>query len=566
MEVWWIGAKGSVQQAFWYEGAEWVRRELAPDGSASTSGGITAVSRIPGSMEVWWIGANGSVQQAFWYEGAEWVLRELASPGSASPLGGITAVSRIPGSMEVWWIGANGSVQDAFWYEGVQWQQFEVAPPRSASPSSGISAVSRVPSSMEVWWIGPNGSVHDAFWYNGAPWQRFELAPSGSASASGGIAAVSRIPMSMELWWTVPDGSVQDAFWYDEVPGDGIRRNIATVDPAERAMLRDAFLELNRRFLPGSRFDRPPGGVTWWFKQDEIHQATHVHGGPEFLPWHREIVNRLEGMLRQIDHRVTLHYWDWTQDPRSIPNANLGGGTTGTLNLFTPDFMGYGGPRSQPIGPPWQNAAPPWRLDGYYLPGIFPDRDGSGNPADPPESVTRYVEGSPASKSNDGDIMRSGDYSAMRLLLENVHNAMHGFVSMGGSHISFRDPFVFLLHSNVDRLFAMWQTMNGHPERLNPNTVYGSESGDARLNRNVEPWSTGHSVDQFGREHFTRPWSAPENEGIAKSYKDPSVVTPRPYDTLPYIWRQFELASSGSSSTRSGIAAVSRIANSMEVW
>ena len=25
-----------------------------------------------------------------------------------------------------------------------------------------------------------------------------------------------------------------------------------------------------------------------------IHQATHVHGGPGFIPWHREIVNRLD--------------------------------------------------------------------------------------------------------------------------------------------------------------------------------------------------------------------------------------------------------------------------------
>ena len=94
----------------------WRRFELATAG-ASTSGGISAVSRIPGSMEVWWIGANGSVQGAKWYEGGSpWELYELAPAGSASTSGGISAVSRIPGSMEVWWIGANGSVQDAFWY------------------------------------------------------------------------------------------------------------------------------------------------------------------------------------------------------------------------------------------------------------------------------------------------------------------------------------------------------------------------------------------------------------------------------------------------------------------
>jgi hypothetical protein len=108
--------------------------------------------------------------------------------------------------------------------------------------------------------------------------------------------------------------------------GDGIRRNIASVEPAERAMLRDAFIELNNQKYPGDRSDPVPGGVTWWFKQDEIHQATHVHDGPEFLPWHREIVNRFEGLLQLINPQLSLHYWDWTQDPRAIPKANLGGG------------------------------------------------------------------------------------------------------------------------------------------------------------------------------------------------------------------------------------------------
>ena len=50
-------------------------------------------------------------------------------------------------------------------------------------------------------------------------------------------------------------------------------------------------------------------------------------------------MNRLEALIRQINPQLSLHYWDWTQDPRAIPNANLGGGTTGSLNLFTSDFM-----------------------------------------------------------------------------------------------------------------------------------------------------------------------------------------------------------------------------------
>ena len=306
--------------------------------------------------------------------------------------------------------------------------------------------------------------------------------------------------------------------------GDGIRRNIASVDPTERALLRDALIQLSNRKYPGTRTDPVPGGVTWWFKQDEIHQATHVHGGPEFVPWHREIVNRLEELLRQINPLLSLHYWNWTQDPRAIPNANLGGGVVGTLNLFTAGFMGYGGSSLAPIDQPWLSA-------GYYVPGATPHRDATGNPADPPRAVNRFVAGSPASATQDQAIVAAGDYVTMRSLLEAVHNAMHGFVFMGGTHISFRDPFVFLLHSNVDRLFALWQIQPSIPQRLDPNLIYGPESGDPGLNSNIEPWSTGHSVDQFGTEHFTRPWYAPENEGVPKAYKHPSIVAPPRYDT-----------------------------------
>jgi len=303
--------------------------------------------------------------------------------------------------------------------------------------------------------------------------------------------------------------------------GDGIRRNIAAVDPTERALLRAALVELNQRYFAGSRTDVIPGGVSWWFKQDEIHQATHVHGGPEFLPWHREIVNGLEALLRAINPQLSLHYWDWTQDPRSIPNANLGSGTTGTLNLFTPDFMGYGGNTQQPIGEPWLGA-------GYYVPGAAnyrstdPFDSVNNNPADPPREVVRSVGGSPEPSGSDTTTLSQVDYADMTDSLEISHNNMHGFVNMGQQHTSFRDPFVFLLHSNVDRLFARWQTDLAHPERLEPATVYGSFSGSPAINGNIQPWSGGTN---------TRPWAAPENLGVPRNYKHPSIVAPPCYDT-----------------------------------
>ena len=66
-------------------------------------------------MELWWIGLDYIVQDAYWYQGANWNQFTLALAGSASS--GIAAVSRATNTMEVWWIAPDGSVQDANWYD-----------------------------------------------------------------------------------------------------------------------------------------------------------------------------------------------------------------------------------------------------------------------------------------------------------------------------------------------------------------------------------------------------------------------------------------------------------------
>jgi hypothetical protein len=319
-------------------------------------------------------------------------------------------------------------------------------------------------------------------------------------------------------------------------PGDGIRRNILSVDATERDLLRDALIELNQRFFPGSNADPVPGGVSWWFKQDEIHQATHVHGGPEFLPWHREIVNRFEELLRQINPDLSLHYWNFADDPDP---------------LFVDTFMGG---KNGAAGEPWLSA-------GFYDPqagqaGHPPDRDVTQDPFDPPSDISRDLTAGPLLPipdlslgsgfglvcpempiADDDDITSATTYLEFRTRLECVHNFAHGHIggTLGNPHISFRDPIVFLLHSNVDRIFARWQTDPAHPERLNEATVYGSETsidvdvqGEIQnlTDDNVEPWSTGHGVF-----HNIRPWYAPDNQGVIHNYRDITIVPPPCYDT-----------------------------------
>jgi hypothetical protein len=217
---------------------------------------------------------------------------------------------------------------------------------------------------------------------------------------------------------------------------------------------------------PGGRNDTPPGGVSKWFKQDEIHAHTHVHGCPAFLPWRRELVNRFEALIREVDPQLSLHYWDWTQDPTNAPD-----GSGGSVDLFTPDFMGSA----------HGQAGEPWLSAGFYDPAADPYRSDSGfdpsnNPVDPPRNLDREVQpGAPVTAMQDAGCVAELDFPSFHGAIELLHNNSHGHIGgvIGDAHTSFRDPFVFLLHANVDRLFALWQLQSGHLDRVDPAQVYG---------------------------------------------------------------------------------------------
>jgi hypothetical protein len=292
--------------------------------------------------------------------------------------------------------------------------------------------------------------------------------------------------------------------------GDGIRRNVALVPQAERDLLLDAFLKLDTtKFYPD--------GVSYWDKQEDIHKNAHFHGvdvhaGPAFIPWHRVLVNRLEELLREIHPEISLHYWDWTTDPRAA-----GGGR---IALFTPNFMGGTG---NPAGPPFQDFESTEKTDPFEGDGIHDHiwrNVGAAN---------ANADGTPALAADDAILSPSNnEFTAFNAALQNAHNNAHGFIggTLGNAHFSFHDPFVFLLHSNMDRLWAKWQTDPSFPERIVPSSAYGlavppAPAPDPFL-ENVEPWAGGTGLV---------PWSSDVTQRAVISYYDPSVIAPPCYDT-----------------------------------
>ena len=117
--------------------------------------------------------------------------------------------------------------------------------------------------------------------------------------------------------------------------------------------------------------------------------------------------------------------------------------------------------------------------------------------------------GSTSGVTSDEVTLNSTTYVDFQSNIQSPHGEAHGWIgpTMSNKHTSFRDPFVFLLHSNVDRLFALWQLRdkNNVNKRLDPDTVYDADEnsiGSGVVSSGFPNWGILSPVE---------PWAGTEN-------------------------------------------------------
>jgi len=234
-----------------------------------------------------------------------------------------------------------------------------------------------------------------------------------------------------------------------------IRKNANTLTAPERDRFIAAFAQLNNQGM---------GRFADFRNMHTRASDPEAHGAPGFLPWHRAYLLDLERELQAIDPSVALPYWRFDQP---------------APNLFTRDFIGV----SDALGTVQFSPANPfrfWVTDG--VPGI--NRRPFFNTSAAPPGVRTEAQ----------TFALGTTYLAFRGPMEgNPHGQAH--VSFDGSISSIptaaKDPLFFLLHCNVDRLWAKWQRQNG---RFDP-AVAASYSGSPnnRIGHNLPdtmwPWN-----------------------------------------------------------------------------
>ncbi len=317
MDVLWIDDQGAVWNTGWENGLWNAPEMVTAPGSAEPDGSITAVARSKDLLDVFFTGKGGSILAASWTaQSRSWgPLKLISGPGTASTTGGIAAVSRIPEHLDVFWIAPDGSVRSNWWNAGLNYgywnTPFSVAGPGTAANKSDLAAVARMRDHLDLFWIAPNGAVASNWWnagHNGGRWNTpFQVAGPNSASPSGGISALSRNAGLLEVYWTTTQGSVLES-WYD-----GKWNALVTVAPAGSARADGDVVAKARR---------PDHADVFWIGPDGSVRSTWWNAGANNAQWNTPFIiagahSAAPGSGLAAVHRMAEHldvYWSPAKD------------------------------------------------------------------------------------------------------------------------------------------------------------------------------------------------------------------------------------------------------------
>ena len=243
-----------------------------------------------------------------------------------------------------------------------------------------------------------------------------------------------------------------------------IRKNAATLTAGERDRFVAALARLNNR------------GMGRFSDFRNVHTSAgspEAHGREGFLPWHRSYILDLERELQNLDPSVTLPYWRFDQP---------------APGLFSRDFMGVRDPATGTVQFSPANPLQFWATDG--APGIvrrprFNTRTGAAFTIGELETLNLGGQGKL--------------YGLFRRMEGDPHGLAHtsftGYIS--DIPTAAKDPLFFMLHANVDRLWAKWQWVNRHFDVTRTSTYSrlggAPDPGATRIGHNLNdtmwPWN-----------------------------------------------------------------------------
>jgi tyrosinase len=337
-----------------------------------------------------------------------------------------------------------------------------------------------------------------------------------------------------------------------------VRKNVVDLTSEEKRAFVQALQTLKQTFPEGSQvsiYDQfvaiHIGAMGLMYEGAKGPAAGHdgAHESALFLPWHRELLARFEKALQAVNPYVTIPYWDWT-DPKALDV------------IFQDDFLGGNGQGVSLSIPNLGEVQGGPVVSGSFTPGsgwvLNPNLHIKDSGETLGNALLRFMRVPPTNnypvpKEDEQQLLGINDYETFRLVLEGFiklddstrqprpgvfqHNYFHSFVggatfnptvgrpealgTMAALASSINDPVFWLIHSNVDRLWAEWQK-NGHMG----SDYYPASGGHygENLNDRLWPWDGGESTPAN--------WGPGDLLSLLPHFSSDDIVTPA--DTLNY--------------------------------
>ena len=297
-----------------------------------------------------------------------------------------------------------------------------------------------------------------------------------------------------------------------------IRKNAESLSDVERAAFVGALAQLNNS----------GAGVFALFRAMHTEDSQlQAHGFDGFFPWHRAYLLDLERELQNINPAVALPYWQF-DDPAP--------------RLFSEDFLGApdarGVARVSDINPLLSWTTDNGRIGIMRTPLFNPLTSGAGV-----FTHERQVVGSSSPYSTFRDAHEGDPHGS-------AHTSFLGDISL--IHTAAKDPLFFLLHCNVDRLWAKWQWFHDRYDSSQQDTYFfrgrAGTASSTELGHNLLdtmwPWNneTGNGRPPTAPRHpfpTSSPVPGPPAEPIVRDMIDyqghgGGAIVGFDYDDVPY--------------------------------
>jgi hypothetical protein len=207
-----------------------------------------------------------------------------------------------------------------------------------------------------------------------------------------------------------------------------IRKEFRDMTAQEWSTFKEAMLAI---YTLKSNKKRNETVVDYW-TGTHLDHVPDAHNTAQFFPWHRMFVKRFEDEMRTLYPTLTIPYWDWSLDAKRPLKSPI----------FTPNFLGF-----VKLGAEGDCR---WRVS-------YPKKHCLVRNYSPKHFSSFYD-----TKTMVKLISRKGSFEEFSDLIEGApHGAAH--IMIGGKNGDFsgmmspNDPFFWLHHAYIDKLWVDWQ-------------------------------------------------------------------------------------------------------------